>query len=208
MISRGPPGVAPPPPAWLSTVRLPLHTVSADTTLYRVHRSALGAVFYGPGRGNPPTYRFDSLSSAFGVMYAGLSLSSALVETLLRNPNQRLVDYSQIAARSVTQLTCPTDLRFVQMYGAGLSQLGTDNSISTGPYEVCGHWADELWRHPDTPDGIAYRSRHDPAQLCLALFERPGRIIKVGQTLALTSRMSIVSRILCGHGKQIIGKVP
>ncbi|MGO4843302.1 RES family NAD+ phosphorylase, partial [Rhizobiaceae sp. 2RAB30] len=60
----------------------------------------------------------------------------------------------------------------VIMHGAGLQSLGTDNSISTGPYGPCGAWADALWDHPDEPDGIAYLSRHDPAEVCYAVFER------------------------------------
>jgi hypothetical protein len=168
----------------------------------------LNPIFYGPGGGNPATYRFDSPAGLFGVLYVGLSLSAALVETLLRNPNRKLVDYGQIVARSVSRLNCASDLRLAQMFGAGLSQLGTDNSISTGPYDACGLWADELWKHPDAPDGIAYQSRHDPAQLCLALFERPTQILNVSETRPLINQIGLVSRIFRGHGKQIIGKPP
>jgi hypothetical protein len=161
-------------------------------------------VFYGPGKGNPPTYRFDSQTGAFGVLYVGLSFSAALVETLLRSPNLKLVDYSEIARRSASELSCPVDLHLVRMYGAGLAQVGTDNSISTGPYDACGLWADELWKHPDAPDGIAYQSRHDPAQLCLAVFERPGQIFTVIRTTPLIAQIGTVSRILRSRGKQII----
>jgi hypothetical protein len=208
VILRGPPGIAPAPPSWLATTTLPLDRLAAGTVFYRVHRSAFNPVFYGPGRGNPPTYRFDSQSGAFGLLYLGFALAAALVETLLRNPDHRLVDYGEIEDRSSSELRCPTDLRVVQMYGTGISQLGTDNAISTGPYDVCGLWADELWNHPDAPDGIAYQSRHDPAQLCLALFERPGQVLTSIRTIPLTSQIGNVTRILRGYGKQIIRKSP
>lgn len=29
-----------------------------------------------------------------------------------------------------------------------------------------------LHDHPDVPDGIRYRSRHDPSLVCLAIFDR------------------------------------
>ena len=59
-----------------------------------------------------------------------------------------------------------------KMFDEGLSALGTDNAISSGPYEPCSLWADALWKHPDRVDGIAYRSRFDNGQICLAVFER------------------------------------
>ena len=36
-------------------------------------------MFFGPGTGVPPTYRFDSASGAFGVLYIGLTLAGAVV---------------------------------------------------------------------------------------------------------------------------------
>jgi hypothetical protein len=48
-------------------------------------------VFFGPGSGNPPTYRFDSASSRFGVSYVGSSRVGAMAETLLRNQQRLMV---------------------------------------------------------------------------------------------------------------------
>jgi hypothetical protein len=33
-------------------------------------------------------------------------------------------------------------------------------------------WALALHQHPERPDGIRFRSRHDPSRLCAALFDR------------------------------------
>ena len=74
-------------------------------------------------------------------------------------------------AMSVLALTRP--VRLVEMRGPGLQALGTDNAITTDPYDLAGAWADALHGHPDEPDGIAYASRHDPDQLCVALFSPP-----------------------------------
>lgn len=36
----------------------------------------------------------------------------------------------------------------------------------------CGGWSDALAAHQDSPDGIAYASRHDPDQISIALSPR------------------------------------
>lgn len=86
----------------------------------------------------PATYRFDSLSGAFGVLCVGLELEGALAETLLRNPARRMVDEAAIAVRSLTLLRTGRDLRVVQLHGEGLQLLGCDNAVSTGPYDASG----------------------------------------------------------------------
>lgn len=200
---RGPSGIAPSPPAWLQTKSLPVDVLAARTVLHRIHRSTLSPVFYGPGKGNPPINRFDSGSGRFGVLYLGLSRAGALAETILRNPQRLMVAASGIITRSATELSLPRDLRFVQMHGSGLQALGTDNAISTGPYEPCGHWADALWDHPDQPDGLAYQSRHDPNEICIALFERPGLTIEVQRTTPLAAILNDVAALLDRYGKSI-----
>ena len=59
------------------------------------------------------------------------------------------------------------------------------------------------WDHPEQPDGIAYQSRHDPAERCLALFERPGLILDVIRTLPLTSMLHDIAALLDRYGKSL-----
>ena len=99
-----------------------------------------------------------------------LGLAGTLVETLLRNPRRKMVAHADIETRATSVLRCRRDLRVVRLHGAGLQILGLDNSISTGPYEPCGAWADALWAHPEAPDGLAFRSRHDPDEILLCDF--------------------------------------
>jgi hypothetical protein len=200
---RGPTGAAPPPPAWLGGRSLPLDLVPAGTVLHRIHRAALGPVFFGPGPGNPPTYRFDSASSRFGVLYVGLSRAGAVAETLLRNPQRLMVSTSEIMDRAATELACRRELRIVKLYGSGLQVVGTDNAISTGPYGPCGLWADALWDHPDQPDGIAYQSRHDSTEICLALFDRPDLTFDIRSTKPLTAMLHEIAAFLDAHGKSL-----
>jgi RES domain len=180
----------------------------AGTTLYRVHRTRNDPVFFGPGkdasgRPLPPSFRFDSPSGAFGVLYIAKELAGAVVETILRNPERQMVALSQVMSRAATELRCSRDLRMVQLHGAGLQQVGTDNAISTGPYEPCGLWAAALWRHPEAPDGIEYQSRHDPDRLCWVLFERPTLSFVKQRTILLGSMLNDMRAILRPYGKSI-----
>ena len=200
---RGPKGVAPSPPSWLGEIRLPIETMPAGTVFHRIHRTTLDPVFFGPGAGVPPTYRFDSGSGRFGVLYVGLSRACALAETLLRNPHRLMVATAEIADRAAAELICHRALRVVKLYGAGLQTVGTDNAISTGPYEPCGLWSDALWDHSDRPDGIVYHSRHDSDQLCVALFQRPDMEFEIRSTRPLITMSKEVAALLERYSKSL-----
>lgn len=74
----GPTGAAPPPPDWLGRVTLPIDVIEPGTVVYRVHRQSLDPIFFGPGAGVPPTFRVDSASGRFGVLYVGRTLAGAI----------------------------------------------------------------------------------------------------------------------------------
>jgi RES domain len=200
---RGPSGAAPFPPKSLSSLRLPIDVISAGTPLHRVHRTALDPIFFGPRRGAAPTNRFDSATGAFGVLYVASDLAGAVVETLARNPQRRMVAEADITSRAASLLRCRRDLRVVQLHGAGLQRLGLDNAISTGPYAPCGAWSDALFAHPEAPDGLIFRSRHDPDRMCLVIFERPGIAFEAERPTLLIDRLAEVASILGAYGKSV-----
>ncbi|MER9234713.1 RES family NAD+ phosphorylase [Mesorhizobium sp. M0622] len=200
---RGPLGVAPAPPVWLDDISLPIDEIEAGQVLHRIHRTWLDPIFFGPGRGVPPTSRFDSAGGWFGVIYAGLTLRGALAETLLRNPQRLMVSMADILERSASGLVSDRPLQVVRLYGPGLQAVGTDNAISTAPYESCGLWSDALWRHRDQPDGLAYQSRHDSSEICLALFERPDFQLLPQETRSLSSMFDEVAAVLDSYGKSV-----
>ena len=107
------------PPDWLATRSLPLIKVPQGTPLFRVHQKAHGALFFGPavdpvtGVRQPPTYRFDSLVGAFGVLYVAPHFEGTFVETVRRNQQLRFVSESYVTLRAVTELTCSRELRRV-----------------------------------------------------------------------------------------------
>lgn len=201
---HGPTGSPPPPPPRLQTSRLPILELPQSTSVVRIHRTDYDPVFFSPGTGKPPIGRFDSAVGAFGVLYLAQALEGAFAETILRNPPRRLVDLSDIASRAVSILGFSRAIRLVKMFGDGLQAVGTDNAVSTGPYSASWAWADALFAHPDVPDGIAYSSRHDSDQLCIALFDRPDiRMGLLSGPTALSDILTDVASILRRYGKGI-----
>lgn len=202
---RGTTGEAPSPPADLHRRSLPLVKIAAGEPLYRVHGSTFGPVFYGPGPGNPPSFRFDCLSGRFGVLYIAPGPDAAMIETLLRNPQRLTVSYNDIKQRSLSILQATRDLRLVKAMGENLSRLGTTAAISTGPYNPCGEWSDALFDHPEEPDGILFASRHNPDEPCIALFEKPDITLDEIKSTPLPDLLSEVGALLDRHGKSVFG---
>lgn len=182
---------------------LPLTLVAADSKWWRIHRTERPPVYFGPAPGQPPTYRFDAPGGQYRVLYIGQSLSAAFVETLLRNPRIPFIERSELEERSAAVLTNRHELKLVDLRGGGLSQIGVDNRITTGSYDVAGRWALALWRHADTPDGILYRSKHDPNHVCAAVFDRVHCKFEASTTTPLMDVPHHRAPILGAHGKGI-----
>lgn len=172
------PRLPPGPPADLAKRELPLVPWLAAMPLYRVHPANRDPIYYGPRK--PPTQRFDDPDSRFGTLYVGANLEIAFVETLLRNPQLRMVAMSEVASRRWSILQAASAMRLVDFAGPGLNALGTDNGVNTGPYTISRAWAAALHAHPAKPDGILYVSRHNPAHRCIAMF---GRRIEIAPTV-------------------------
>jgi hypothetical protein len=168
----GEPGPPPPPPGDLDRRPLPLHVSPAGTELFRIHRVGREAVFFGPPPGRPPRGRWDAPGGEFRVCYLGEASFVAFAETLLREPGRPLVEAVDVADRAIARVRVERDLRLVALHGAGLARLGATASVCMGPYDVSRRWALALHEHPDRPDGIRYRARHDDDGFAVALFDR------------------------------------
>ena len=182
---------------------LPITTVAPGSKWWRIHRTEQSPVFFGPAPGRPPTYRFDAPGGEYRIVYLGQSLSAAFVETPLRYPRIPFIEQSELEERSVAVLTNQHPLKLVDLRGGGLSQLGVDNRLATGSYEVAGRWALALWRHSESPDGILYRSKHDPNHICAAIFDRSHCEFAVATTTPLMDIPHHWAPILGAHGKGI-----
>ena len=62
-------------------------------------------------------------------------------------------------------------LSLVDLTGKGLTFLDADGRLLTGSDDISQKWPKALQDHPENPDGIYYRSRHDPSRFCLALYQ-------------------------------------
>ncbi len=157
-----------PEPGDLSAVDLPL--VSVESTWYRFHRRAHDAIHFG----RSGDCRFDAPNQEYGALYVAESLEGAFVETFLRDRGlgSCLVTLAAIRDRLAAEISFPGPLRLADLTAEGLAQLGADGRLCTGDYRISRRWALALQQHRDRPDGILYRSRHDPSRRCAAVFDR------------------------------------
>jgi hypothetical protein len=156
----------PPPPV---LERLP-PLLEARGPFFRIHPRERRALHFG----RTARWRFDGPGGRYGVLYAAEDLDGAFVETFLRMPGQRgVVSRGDLALRAVSSLGARRPLRLVDLTGPHLARLRVDASLFTSTdYARTQAWSEAFWRHPDAPDGLRYRSRHDPARLAVALFDR------------------------------------
>ena len=163
-----PPDAGPLPPGDFAGRTLPLETLGAGTRLTRIHRSDLGALFFGATGGN----RFDDPARRYGVCYLAMTAEGAFAETCLRAVGARFVAMSFLEARSFATIEAVAPLRLVSLHGPGLARLGATGAVTSGPHGTAQAWSRAIHDHPASPDGIVYRSNHDNGEFCVALFER------------------------------------
>jgi RES domain len=166
----------PPPPTDLPTRKLPLVTVKGS--LYRIHRTVQHWRYFGKNA----SARFDDPLKRYGVLYVSSRPEAAFAEVFLRTLSLTVVDEVDLWARSLTSFAA-NSLRCLDLTGSGLRKLSCDNRISTEkPYTTVGLWSRALYTHPQQPDGIIYRSRHNPRFRCLALFDRCAAKLSAGSS--------------------------
>jgi len=182
---------------------LPVTEIAQGTQWWRIHRTEHPPVFFGPPKDQPLTYRFDAPGGEYRILYVGQTLSAAFVETLLRNPRITFVERVELENRSSSLLINDHALKLVDLRGGGLSRIGADSRLTSGSCLRAGQWALALWDHPDQPDGLLYRSRHDPSHICAALFDRLACRFNVLSTHALMEIPHRWAPILHAHGKGV-----
>ncbi len=162
------PGPHPAPPRDLADRPLPLRTWQSPWL--RIHRAVRPPLHFGRSGDN----RFDDAAAEFGVLYLGADFEGAFVETFGRvvADAPRLVSARALGDRLLTPIDFDPPLRLVDLSGPGLGRLGADARLCAGDYRAAQRWSRALWAHPEAPDGLLYRSRHDPSRLCAAVFER------------------------------------
>lgn len=158
------PGLHPPPPSDLHQRKLPLKTFAAATIFYRVHQAKYNPIYFGNSGGG----RFDTPE---GILYLGIDECVAFRETIGRFSKYRLISSEELEKRCMTEVKSNRALSLVDLTGKGLTLLDADARLLTGDYHIAQQWSKALQDHPSNPNGIYYRSRHDPSRFCLALYQ-------------------------------------
>ena len=171
-------------------------TLPIRTHLHRVvvaARGADGAHFYSPAPGRPPSGRFDSATSGFRVCYLADTRRGAFAESLLRKATPpdmtsgvRSLAAADIAASAWASTATTRSLRLADLRdGQGLAPLGLTGAITMGDSHDAGRaLSDRLHQLRPRLDGLYFRTRHDPAECAVALFDRARAAL--GSVTALT----------------------
>lgn len=161
------PGLHPAPPRDLDRRSLPLKPASGPW--YRSHRIDKEPLFFG----RLARYRFDAPDKSFGVLYVAEEPHGAFIETFGRDlDGYGFIDWADLERRGLAKVEARKPIQVVDLTGAGLARLGADNRLATGEHSVSRSWSASLYQHPRSPDGIAYRCRHDPDRVAVAVFDR------------------------------------
>jgi hypothetical protein len=160
------PGPHPPPPADLAHRQLPLTHLQQHW--FRIYRLQYAPLFFDPA----PRSRFNAPAGEYGTLYAGLDPHCAFIETFGQATGINAVTEVALRERGLCRVECNRALALVDLTGAGLARLGADGRLCSGDHHVARQWSLALWRHPDAPDGLLFRARHDPSRAAVAIFDR------------------------------------
>ena len=162
----------------------PTTDIATEQSLHRVHPVDRDARFYGKC---DATWRWDDPNRRYGVLYLGLTRAGPFAETLLRRPAPRAVVGSEVEKRRFARFRATEPLRLADAHGKGLGWQGVtvaeiaadhDGKTYPGAYAKTQAISAEVYAATDL-DGIAYRSRLDLDQLCVALFDRADHKIEM-----------------------------
>lgn len=163
------------PPADLAD-RTPL-TLSIPTGagLHRFYSAKHDPIYFDRSLGG----RLNAPDAGYGVLYTAKGPRGAFAESFLRTPGRRTLDPGLQAAKAYAILQPNRALTLINFNGPGLARLGATAEVVHGglPYDIPQAWSRALHDHPIAADGLAYTARHDPDELCYALFERAAQAI-------------------------------
>ena len=173
-----------------------LPKVACPGPWFRIHRSNNGAVFFG----TTGLHRFDAPNKEYGVLYAAAESHGAFIETFGHATGAHPVTEAEIDDRRLSTLKTTRSLQLVDLAGEGLAKIGADASLTSGNIgdSLVHEWSKAIYDHPQTPDGILYRARHDPSTLAAAIFERAASAIATDSTHSLLDppHVSLLASIL------------
>lgn len=185
------------------SAKLSVRKLAAGRALYRAHNASRGAIFFGPGAGSPPKYRFDAPDGSYGVCYLGLSEEAAFVEGVIhRAVPRRIISEKTLAARAISTVHVREEIRAARLYGKYLVGTGADAAVVHGN-DFAGlsqPWSKAIHDHADAVDGIIYSARHDDSVFALALFDRAAHKVAAGPGHSLSGSDLRTLRLMDRYG--------
>ena len=185
-----------PPPPDLDDREPLIHLGSPADFWYRSYRIGNSPIFFGRSK----SHRWDSPDGDFGVFYLGGDEYCAFMESIGRGAlKTRFVPNAQLKATGLAKIRFKRTLRLIDMVtSGGLTRLGAESSLTSGfGYKNSQRWSRALREHPSKPDGIYYRSRHDPARMASALFDHCERLVEAAEMLgAWADQSALLGQIL------------
>jgi len=193
-------GRSPEPSRRLSSIALPISEI--DREWYRSHSSRRVAIHFGRTR----SYRFDAPDGDYGVLYVGADPHVAFIESFQIAGLHPVITESKLRDRSLSLIRIRRPVRLANLADTGgLTRVGADARVFTAKYTVSQRWSRALRNHPELPDGILYRPRHDPARLAAALFERIADEVTVETTGIWLDQKTALAEVLDTYG---VGLIP
>lgn len=169
----------PEPPGDLARRDLPIAALDRDW--HRIHSLKYAPIFFGRRAVN----RFDAPAGEFGVLYVGATTDAAFIETFGHATGDNFVQQSELLLRGISVIRSSVELQLVDLTGPGLARLGADERLCSSSQLLARRWSAAFYAHPSAPGGILYRARHDPSELCVALFDRVETNLSVIHTTCL-----------------------
>jgi len=192
MGSTAPPDDAhPEPPARFDDTALRIRTLEGP--LYRIHDTNYDPIYFG----RTGKHRFDAPAGEFGVLYAAEDPFGAFIETFGHDTGIRVVTKAALEANPLAEVHLARPLRVVDLAASGgLARIGADERLCSGDHRLSQRWALALSR--SAIDGVAYRCRHDPARIAVAIFDTAEDVVSAARLgpLSAPAREKLLGEIL------------
>ena len=188
---------SPPPPQGFAKRELPVETISPGTLFARIHHANFDPLYFGSTEYN----RFDDQRMRFGVCYLAKTIEGSFAESFVRGTGQKVQGWKFVQERSFSEIVAMAPLRLSSLHGPGLARVGATSAVASGPYDVARNWSRAIHDHPVAPDGIAYRSKHDDDEICIALFDRAReRVAAAGVPQPMTMDLFRLAELFARYG--------
>jgi hypothetical protein len=169
--------------------RRELPTIASQGTWYRLNAVEFDSSLYFDRTGKG---RFDSPAQGYGILYVGADVYASWIECYGRTHGAKGVSELGLRLRDLYAIDSRRPLIFADLTGSGLVKMGADARLSSGAYTVARQWAQAIYEHPQSVDGIRYRSRHDDERYCDGIFDRCAQDIQeqnLGNLLTFNPRL-------------------